>query len=216
MARISVLSGKRGRPLSIDPEKELQDLVVSQIPKAKQILKRFREETHGIRDESLFGSETTLPDFITSSLDILADLKENSSIDYESLKELKSNLKTIRQLSSKQERVYGRALDAAMLAQYESGLKLTESNGNEFVIKSNKRVMENLRKMMPLQRKKFFMSKTYQDPKTMVGKYQNIITWAEKRHGRQLDEQEAWAILREARLSNSESWSENQESHVNN
>lgn len=201
MAKLSVSSGRRGRPLSIDPEKELQELIFKDIPKAKERLAEFRKETSGLRDPAILGTETELPNFIQSTLDILADIQENQSIDYESLKQLKKDLKTTRQLESKQQRVYGRALEEKIFEDYRKTLLRQDSTSSDIVLESNKRVLSKLEKLSRQQRQKFFFSRSYQDPRTMSKEYKRLIAWAEKKTGRkQLTVEEAWAILREEQV----------------
>lgn len=200
MAKLSVSSGRRGRPLSIDPEKELQELIFRDIPKAKERLAEFRKETSGLRDAAILGTETELPDFIQSTIDILADIQENQSIDYESLKQLKKNLRTTRELKSKQKRVYGRALDEKIFEDYQKTLLRQDSTSSDFVLQSNKRVLGKLEKMTKQQRQKFFFSRGYQDPATMRKDYKRLVAWASKKVGRQLTVDEAWAVVREERL----------------
>jgi hypothetical protein len=200
MAKLSVRSGRRGRPLSIDPEKELQELIFKDIPKAKERLAEFRKETSGLRDAAILGTETELPNFIQSTLDILADIQENQSIDYESLKQLKKDLRTTRELKSKQSRVYGRALEEKIFEDYESTLLRQNSTASDFVLQSNKRVLSKLEKMTKQQRQKFFFSRNYQDPRTMTNEYKRLVAWASNKVGRQVTVAEAWAILREEKV----------------
>lgn len=200
MAKLSVSSGRRGRPLSIDPEKELQELIFKDIPKAKARLSEFRKETSGLRDSAILGTETELPNFIQSTLDVLADIQENQSIDYESLKQLKKDLRTTRELKSKQARVYGRALEEKIFEDYESTLLRQNSTSSDFVLQSNKRVLSKLEKMTKQQRQKFFFSRSYQDPRTMTQEYKRLVAWASNKAGRQVTVAEAWAILREEKV----------------
>lgn len=196
MAKLSVSSGGRGRPLSIDPEKELADLMFDIIPAAQKNLANFRKQTSGVRGAEILGTETTLPAFIQTSLDILYDLTEGNSIDYATLKELRANLQSTRQLASKQARVFGRALEPSLTKEYFSSLDYAARNSNDLVQQSNKQIKDRLAQLTPRQRQQFFMSRQYQDPRTQTQEYQRVVAWASKQVGRQVSTQEAWAILR--------------------
>lgn len=206
MAKYSVSSGRRGRPLSIDPQAELDKLIFQTLPKAQQRLAQFRKETSGVREVSLLGSETQLPGYIEASIDILQDLKEGASISYETLKELKSNLRSVEQLTSRQERVFGRALDTALTSEYFSSLDFFSRNSSEFVKQSNEKVKARLRSMTPQQRQKVFFSSGYQDPATMRGHSpsdERVRAWARKHSGNpEMTFDEAWAYVREQRWLN--------------
>lgn len=201
MAKLFVSSGKRGRPLSIDPEAELHKLIFQSIPKAQARLKEFRTQTSGIRDVRTLGSEVELPSAIETTKDVLLNLTEGESISYQTLKELKQNIRQIEQLGSKQERVFGRALEQSLTKQYFSSLDYFSKASSEFVKKSNERIKEKLSKLTPQQRQKAFFSKGYQDPATMVSDSdQRVLAWARKDSGnKELTVEEAWAYLREQR-----------------
>lgn len=211
MAKYSVSSGRRGRPLSIDPQAELDKLVFQTLPKAQERLTQFRKQTSGVRDVSLLGSETQLPGYIEASIDILQDLREGASISYETLKELKNNLRCVEQLASRQERVFGRSLDTALTSDYFQSLDYFSRNSSEFVKQSNEKVKARLRSMSPQQRQKAFFSAGYQDPATMTGRSpsdERIRAWARKHSGNnEMTYDEAWAYLREQRWLDSSSTS---------
>lgn len=201
MARLSISSGKRGRPLSIDPEAELDKLIFQNLPKVQQRLKSFREQTSGVRDVRTLGSDVEFPEFIETSIDVLQDLRDGASVSYETLRELKNNLKQASQLASKQERVFGRAIEQALTKDYFSSLDYFSKSSSQFVKQSNERIKDMLNKMTPQQRQRAFMSKGYQDPATMVSDSdQRVLAWARKDSGNQeLTVDEAWAYLRERR-----------------
>lgn len=196
MAKLSVSSGGRGRPLTIDPEKELADLMFDIIPKAQKNLARFRKETSGVRGADVLGTETTLPAFIQTSIDVLYDLSEGQSIDYATLRELRQNLQATKQLASRQARVFGRALEPSLTREYFQSLDYEARNSNDLIQKSNRQIKERLSQLTPQQRQKFFMSRQYQDPKTQTAEYARVVAWASKQVGRQVSVQEAWAVLR--------------------
>lgn len=205
MAKLFVSSGKRGRPLSIDPEAELHKLVFQSIPKAQARLKEFRASTSGVRDVKLLGSEVELPSAFETTRDVLQNLIEGESVSYETLKELKQNLRQAEMLGSKQERVFGRALEEGLTKEYFSSLDYFSRASSKFTKESNERVKEMLSKLTPQQRQKAFFSRGYQDPATMMSESdRRVLAWARKHSGNQeLTVEEAWAYLREQR------WKEN-------
>lgn len=202
MAKLYVSSGRRGRPASIDAEQELIDLTRYYLPRAKRTLQTFREQTKGARDAEFLGTETELPDFIQSTLNALIDVAEEGTITYEDYAQIKTNLNTIRQLASRQQRVYGRALSGMLMQDFERSLNFFSSNASEFVRKYNEQTKEALRQLTPQQRQSYFLSRNYQDPATMVGDYENVRAWATSNYQKKTGEsknltmQEAWAYLR--------------------
>lgn len=200
--KISVRSGRRGRPLSIDPEQELNKLIQQTLPKAKERLSKFRSETSGVRDTAFLGSETDLPAFVESTIDVLADLREGAQISYESLREAKRAIKVAEQLASKQKRVYGRALEPALSEEYLRDLdRFSTKTGSTYMKRKNAQLRRMFTKLTPQQRQQFFFSRKYQDVRTQAGRYENIIAWAEAETGRKnMTDEEAWAYLRVRRL----------------
>lgn len=201
MAKFVAYSGGKGRPLSIDPEAELERLIYATLPKAQQRLEQFRTKTKGVRDPSVLGSETELPDFIETSIDILSDLREGNAVSYQTLKELKQNLKMTEQLASRQERVYGRSLDKVLTEEYFKDLDFVSRNSSDVIKTSNQKIKQALSNLTPRQRQEFFMSKHFEDPKTMTGSYEKVKAWAKKETDQELTMQESWAYLRERRLA---------------
>lgn len=200
MAKLKISSGRRGRPLSIDPEKELHDLIFEYGKKAHARLRQLAQKSSGVRDIATFGSETEWSKAMESAKDILIDLQENESIDYETLKELKENLKTARELASKQERVFGRALEKQLTKEYFSQLDYFSQNESVDVKASNARIKERIMQMTPKERQSFFLSRSYQDPATMGGRYENVRAWASNKGGREMTMNEAWAYIRERNI----------------
>lgn len=197
MARLQISSGKRGRPLSIDPDKELGELLFKNIPKAKIQLEKMRQETHGIRGVDILGSETELPTWLESSIDALQNLRDYGNIEYDTLKELKRNLQSVKQLASKQERVFGRALDNILTTDYEQRLDYFAKNSSSFVKKMNQNVKDYLKNLTSKERQSFFMSNRYQDPATMTPHYREVLAWAKKNSGeKEMTMDEAWAYVR--------------------
>lgn len=176
---IKISSGGRGRPLEIDVEKTLEQFM-SQLSSAKERLRDIRQRTRGERSEALLGSETTLPKGIVSTKYVLDALKEGQSISYQTAKELRSNLKLVKELSSKQERVYSRALAESFEKQYISELEYTSRNASAKAKEFLGQMKSNIKKLSPRQQQQYFTSRAYQSPKTARGTYERARLWSEK------------------------------------
>lgn len=202
MARINIYSGRRGRPLTIDPDDLLNRLISKDLPKMNERLAKFRRESAGVRDAEILGTETQLPGWAQATIDALADLQEGAKLSYEAVKQIKKDVKTIEQLGSRQQRVYGRALEPLLSADYEQALDRQSKNANNYIRQRNIQSKRKLHQMTPRERQGFYFSKYYQDPRTTTGTYENIKSWARERSGqRNLSMSESWAYLREQRLN---------------
>lgn len=202
MALFKIYTGKRGRPLSIDPELELERLIDYSIPKAKTRLAQIRRETRGSRDPDIVGTETDLPGFINTTIDALVDLTQGGTVDAQTLRELKRNIKITEQLGSKQRRVYGRALTPLLEQDYFKQLEKTEKSGSRLVKQANDQFRRRYSRMTRQEQQSFFFSQQYQDIRTQVARYEHIRAWAEDRYNQKdLTDAEAWALLREQRLA---------------
>ena len=204
MKVITVKSGGRGRPLEIDIERTLQQFM-QQLPKAKTRLQEIRRTTSGERAESILGSETTLPKSIQATADVLDALMSGQKIDYATARELRANLRTVQQLASKQERVYGRALSGALLRQYEQDIQYQSKYASKGVALTYKGMLERIKTLTPRQQQTFFTGRGYQNVKTNRRDYQRVIEWAENDiqskygQGVQLTAEEAFAYMLEDR-----------------
>lgn len=204
MAIITVKSGGRGRPLAIDVDATLKQFM-TQLPKAKARLQEIRRTTSGERAESILGSETTLPKGIRASIDVLEALQAGEKIDYSTARELRANLRTVRELASKQERVYSRALASSLLKQYEQDIQYQSKYASKQVSQTYKGMLERVKTLSPRQQQKFFTGRGYQNVKTNRRDYQRVIEWAESdiqnKYGQdvQLTAEEAFAYMLEDR-----------------
>lgn len=176
--QITIKSGKRGRPLTFDTEDTLAQFM-RQLPRAKARLQEIRRTTSGERNEAIFGSETSLPKGISASIDVLQDLKAGEQIDYETARMIKENLRQVKQLASKQERVYGKALANALVKQYEADIDYQSKYASKTTQNIYKSLKQNVRKLNPQQQQQFFTSRCYQNVKTNRKEYQRLIAWAE-------------------------------------
>lgn len=178
MAIITVKTGGRGRPLKIDTEKALQSFLKSK-DLAQARLQQIRQEAHGVRAESIVGSDLSLPSALEASYDVLQALRAGEQISYQTAKELRAGLLATKQLASKQERVYGRALAETFKRQYLKDIEQATKYASKFTKEQFAEIKRELEKLKPAQQQKFFLSRGYQDPRTTTGQYQRVIEWAE-------------------------------------
>lgn len=200
---IKVSSGGRGRPLELDVDKALKQFM-TQLPQAKARLSEIRRTTSGERSEAILGSETTLPKSFKASADVLDALMLGQKIDYATAKELKENLRSVEQLASRQERVYGRALAKTLQKQYESELDYQSKYASPQVKKIYQQMKQNTQKLTQQQQQAFYTSKGYQSVKSFNQRYKKLKEWAEadykKRTGQYksmtYQEAEAYVLMR--------------------
>lgn len=176
--QITIKSGKRGRPLTFDAEDILAQFM-RQLPRAKARLQEIRRTTSGERNEAILGSETSLPKGISASIDVLQDLKLGEQIDYETARIIKENLRQVKQLASKQERVYSKALANALVKQYEADIDYQSKYASKTTQNIYKSLKQNVKKLTPQQQQQFLTSSGYQNVKTNRKKYDKVIAWAE-------------------------------------
>ena len=202
---IKVKSGGRGRPLTIDVTKVLQQFQ-RQLPKARQRLQQLREQTSGTRDASILGTETMLPKSIIATDDVINALLSNQSITYGTARELKQNLRTVSQLASKQERVWSRALASSLMKAYEQDIQIASKNASKYTRETYQRMLARVKKLTPSQQQSFFLSKGYQDVKTNKKSYEHTKAWAQSHFeketgiaGQEMTGEEALAYVMEQR-----------------
>ena len=194
-------SGKRGRPLELDVNKvynEFWDLT----PLADLRLRKFRQETKGIRGEALLGSQTSLPDWLDESIDLLQEAKAGRKLSYYEAKQIKLNLETIKELGSKQKRVYERALQEQLTSSYfDELLKYKETATSDFTKKQIDEIKSKIEKLPKRAQQSLLFSKYYQSPKATRGRYRRVKNWAEKDSGQKnMTYEEAWAYLLKRRI----------------
>lgn len=195
---ITIKSGKRGRPLSLDTS-ELEQKLYSDMEKATRRLQQFREETKGLRDERILGTSTTAPDFAYEALTLLKNAK---SLNYNQALKLKQDLRTISELASKQKRVYERALEQQMTELYFEQLDRATKSMNTQSQKRAQSIKNKITSATQQARQQFYLSNKYQAPKTIGMSNQREITkWAQAHSGKPtMSEDEAMIYLIETRL----------------
>lgn len=196
MAIISIKSGKRGRPLTLDTS-ALEKKLFSDMQKATQRLEQFRKESKGVKDERILGTSTSAPDFAYETLTLLRNAQQ---INYRQALKLKQNLKTISELASKQRRVYERALAEQLQEQYFEDIDKVTSKLNKQTQERGQEIKSEIQKLTKRQKQQFFMSKHYQRPQNL-GKYKKISDWAKADSGNaNMSDDEAGIYLIQRRL----------------
>lgn len=193
-------SGKRGRPLELDIEStyfRFWDLT----PLASIRLGKLRQETKGIRGEAVFGSQTSLPDWLDESLDLLSEARQGRDLSYKEAKQIKQNLESLKELTSPQRRVYERALSEQLTMSYYDELTSFEKKAkSKFTKQQISDIKTKVSSMTKRERQKLLTSKKYQSPKA-TGRYKRVRAWAEKDSGRKnMTYEEAWAYLQKQKI----------------
>lgn len=194
-------SGKRGRPLELDINKtwaEFYDLT----PLADLRLRQLRQQSKGIRGEALLGSQTSLPDWIEESLDLLEEAQSGRDLSYKEAKQIKQNLESVKELTSNQRRVYERAINEQLTASYIDELtKYSESSQSDFAKKTISELKNTFSKLSKRSQQNILLSKYYQSPKATRGRYRKVKAWSERVSGRKnMTYDEAWAYLLKRRI----------------
>lgn len=193
-------SGKRGRPLEIDIDKTL-DTFWDLTPIADLRLREFRQKTKGIRGERLLGSQTSLPDWLDESIDLLREAQAGRKLSYNEARQIKQNLESVKQLASKQARVYERALSEQLtMSYYDELTQYEKQTKSKFTKKQVGEIKTKFEKLSKREQQQLLTSKKYQSPKA-TGRYKRVRKWAERDSGRKsLTYDEAWAYLLNKRL----------------
>lgn len=194
-------SGKRGRPLELDIDK-VYDEFFDLTPMAELRLRKFRQETKGIRGEAILGSQTSLPDWLDESIDLLQEAKAGRKISYREAKLIKLNLETIKELGSRQKRVYERALQEQLTSSYfDELLKYQETSSSEFTKQQINEIKTRIESLSKRAQQSLLFSKYYQSPKTIGGRYKKVLAWSKKDSGQKnMTLEEAWAYLLKRRI----------------
>lgn len=200
---MEIRSGKRGRPLKVDLE-ELIEQYEEAIPKSLGRLAQLRKSSKGIRDSAILGTQTSLPKWIEEGRDILEASKLGRIPTYKEIKDIRTSLRSMKQLQSKQERVFSRAISTQLKNEYERQLTEYASNKGKFYERSKEKILTEFRKLNPKQQQELLQSKYYQDPKTLSPSGTNIEAikkWSKKELGlERISADKARAYLLERRL----------------
>lgn len=194
MAKLQFKSGKRGRPLTIDPELTLNELYEA-LPRAKKALAEFRKTTSGIREEALLGTNTSLPGWLELSFEALESMPRNK-LTYDIAKEIKQTLKVTKRLASRRQDVSTTALEEKITQDYLEDLQEYSRLTNGYAKQKIEALAERIKATPKKQRIAFYKSNKYQDIGTFGRKeYRKIKAWAESSTGRKMTYKEAYAYL---------------------
>ena len=194
MARFTIRTGRRGRPLSLDTE-ELTTQFMKSFDKAKSTLAQIRRKTSGVRDTSILGTPTSLPEWLETTYQVISS--GIGQLDYTSARELKAGVKATRQLASRVEKSRQQALSDIMYNQYIYELDTMISKSSEQAKDSYEKLKQRIQSLNKIERQEFFTSKFYESPKAFGGKeYEKILAWSKKETGKEaMTFQEAGAYL---------------------
>lgn len=182
-----------GRPIKFDIEKTKKQFWDS-LKTAKKGIVRVLKTTSGIRRESILGSYTSQPEFVTATYDALQYGKD---ISLEQVREIRQTLKKLKQLSSKRlitnQLAFEDIITREFIADIEKNVK-KKSLRNE--------IIENIKSLTPKQRVSYYFSKSYQERNSFRGnRYKNIREWAKKDSGNEnMSYDEAYDYLIKRRL----------------
>lgn len=196
---ITIKSGKRGRPIKVDFEElsqEFYELKQTALPRLAEI----RRTTKGIRNPRVLGTKTSLPDWLSEAQDII-DLAENGRIpSYAEIKDIQTSIKSLRELSSKQARVYQRAISEQLTKDYLKELDIFAEDSGKFTQSQVQQIRQHIESMTPKQRQEFLTGRTYQSPLAR-GRYKRIRDWAQADSGKKnMTYAESWAYTYLSRL----------------
>ena len=194
MAKFTIRTGRRGRPLTLDTE-ELTTQFMKSFEAAKSTLAQIRRKTSGVRDTSILGTPTSLPEWLETTYQVISS--GIGQLDYTSARELKSGVKATRQLASRVEKSRQQALSDIMYNQYIYELDTMISKSSEQAKDSYEKLKQRIQSLNKIERQEFFTSKFYESPKAFGGKeYEKILAWSKKETGKEaMTFQEAGAYL---------------------
>lgn len=197
--KITIKSGQRGRPLTIDTENLLRT-VNKNLTEAKRTLSQIRKTTSGYRGVEILGSETQLPDWLEKTFSLIDMAKSGITIDYATAKELKAGVETVKQLAGRnisKEKALSSYFEKDFLKMIDEAMFMRSG-----FTKEQFRQMERIfQKMTPAQKQSFMLSQGYQDIKTLSQKYEKIKAWAEKNNdGKKMTYYESDAYLLRRRM----------------
>ena len=194
MAKFTIRTGRRGRPLTLDTE-ELTTQFMKSFDKAKSTLAQIRRKTSGVRDTSILGTPTSLPEWLETTYQVISS--GIGQLDYTSARELKAGVKATRQLASRVEKSRQQALSDIMYNQYIYELDTMISKSSEQAKDSYEKLKQRIQSLNKIERQEFFTSKFYESPKAFGNKeYEKILAWSKKETGKEaMTFQEAGAYL---------------------
>lgn len=193
--KITIKTGKRGRGLSIDTDRLIDD-IIELYKSASRGLANLRKTTKGYRSPELLGTSTTAPDWVTEALDIAYMAEQGRVPSVGEIKEIRKVLADLKRLSSPYEKVQYRALGERIGAEYEQSLDmLIETATSGKVRREARQLKKKLAKLSASEKTKIFTSRKYQDIRFRVGRYERVKKWSERETGKKMTYQEAMDYL---------------------
>ena len=194
MARFTIRTGRRGRPLTLDTE-ELTTQFMKSFAAAKSTLAQIRRKTSGVRDTSILGTPTSLPEWLETTYQVISS--GIGQLDYISAKELKAGVKATRQLASRVDKSRQQALSDIMYNQYIAELDAMASKSSKQAKANYDKLKQKIKSLTKQQRQEFFTSSSYESPKAFgKQKYEKIRAWAKKETSKKnMTYQESYAYL---------------------
>lgn len=175
MAIVKIPTG--GRPIKIDTEQTLESLN-RYIGRAKETLRDIRRSSSGYREARVLGTETSLPAFVNETWDALNELQYGGKLSLSAVRQVRQNIKTIKELASVQARVRERALSYLLEEQYVAEMSSRARGASQFTRKSVGRQIARVKNLSPRGKQAFFTSKKYQSPRSFYKRYKHIQDWA--------------------------------------
>ena len=195
MAKFTVKSGGRGRPLTIDSDKLLTQLQLAYRP-AMRNLAQIRKGSSGVRDAALLGTQTSVPEWWQTTL-TLAEQAQSGALSYEAAKYVRENIRAIQRLASRQERSRAQALSDILYKDYLRDLEYQMRGANKESRKWYEATKAKIQKLSKRERQEYFTSRAYESPKAFGrNRYEKIRAWAKKNTGKAtMSYSEAYAYL---------------------
>ena len=192
MAIVKYRLSSRGRPRELDTDLIYKSIRENMKDANKRLL-AIEKMSKGVRGEKYFGSATSLPDWIDEAIDILNSSEYGRDISPSEAEQIRLAERSVRQLASKQERVYSKAISDIITEGAYSELREISKSNSKFTQKYINAIKSQLNKLTKSQRQTLLTSKAWQEPKTAKGRYKNVKNWAQKETGKTLTYDEAWA-----------------------
>lgn len=201
MAKFTVKSGGRGRPLTIDTDRLLTQIAAAYKP-AMRNLAQIRKSSSGLRDAALLGTQTSAPEWWYTTQAIL-EQAPSGALTYNAAKYVKENMRTIQRLASRQERSRAQALSDILYKDYLRDLEYQMRRANKASRKWYEATKSKIERLSKSERQKFFTSKSYESPRAFnSNRYEKVHAWAKKSTGKaSMSYQEAYAYLLYRRAS---------------
>lgn len=195
MAIQKIKTGRRGRPITIDTLDVLQDLVALQ-RRSAPMLEKLRRTSKGMRQEYIFGTRTSAPDWVQRSIDLLTSAEvQGLELTTQDVKSIRATTTALKRLGARQIKYQTTALEPILYASYVSDIQRLSTEDSPTLQRKKEEIIQKLENMTPQMRSEFLRSKYYQSWKAR-GNYERVRKWAKAKTGRsRMSMDEAWATL---------------------